>query len=227
MKGYIFLFPTIATSMAAIRQGSNSLCSLQLRDNVSTTSIERTNDWTIVSWTADTLWPTAHFYLGSDGRLYGGNGQGCSFSRMYTTRVRVQNTLLTTIANLICGVKNATAATKGFGITNDKLISLNGQQNFWYCADSDGDGHHAKAAPLILPPTGFFAQIDEPDYANCTSMTLGADNCFSRSDFVLKPDKINLSTGMNSQQEVTSKSGRTLCTLKHLLMGAFMALIFT
>lgn len=82
MKSHFFLLPAVAFSLTAIRDSTEPLCSLQLRDNISATSIERTNDWTIISWTPNTLWPTADFFLALNGRLYGENGQLCSFSRM-------------------------------------------------------------------------------------------------------------------------------------------------
>lgn len=88
MKTQYFLYPAIALSTAAIRQSADSLCPLQLYDNSSAASIERTNDWTVVSWTSGTLWPAAKFYLALDGKLYGGNGQACSFSRTSSSEIK-------------------------------------------------------------------------------------------------------------------------------------------
>lgn len=229
MKSLFFLFPAIALSLAAIRESTNPLCSLQLRDNSSIALIERTNDWTVVPWTSHTLWPSAYFYIALDGTMYGENGKVCSFSRMHSIHFQNFRTSLIGAASLKCAFNATTAGADKFTATTDGRLSLNGQTDFWSCPDLDGDGHHAEPAPLIFPPTGYLDPNDESNYGSCNATTLYTRQCLTESDFLLDPENVRLSgsasTSTNTQQEMTSDSERTTLATEYAIIGLAVSLL--
>lgn len=124
-----------------------------------------------------------------------------------------------------CADNTSTTTAENFAAEQDGFISLDGQKDFWFCPDLDGDAHHAEAAPLIYPPIGFLAQNDGPDYQICNKTTLYTNRCFADTDFVLDPRRVVLGGDASDQQQVTADARRTVYSIHHIVAVLIVAFL--